>query len=228
MIRAIAIDDEPHALDLIRLYAEKIDGLDLVLTTSDPWEAKKVLDSESFDLVFLDIQMPELSGLQLLDLTDQKVNVIITSAYSEYAIEGYRYAVADYLLKPFSFERFHEAVKRALMASEIRNGEAKGHYLMLKGDAKGSFRKIDVAELKFVEAMRNYAAFHLDSERILALMTLSEIEGKLPNRFQRIHRSFIVDLDKVERIEGNTLYIGDKDLPVGKTYRNDVFKSLGL
>jgi len=227
-LRAFALDDEKHALDLLELYAKKSDLVELAATSTDPWEGKEILEREDFDVLFLDIQMPELTGLQLLDVLSKKVKVIFTSAYPEYALEGYRYRAIDYLLKPFSFERFEEALKRlndADAAGVISNPQ--GH-LMLKGDGKGSFIKLDLKKLIYIEGMSNYAAFHTKEERVVSLITLSEVNGLLPDSFMRVHRSYIVDLTQVERIAGNVLYIQGKDIPIGKTYRKEVFKALGI
>jgi len=227
-LKAIAVDDEPHALDLLKLYAEKSTLVELGYTTVDPWKAKEVLEKEEFDLIFLDIQMPELTGLQLLDVTSKKLNVILTSAYPQYALEGYRYEVKDYLLKPFSFERFEEAVRRVKERSSSVNPNEEKDHLILKGDGKGSFHKLRLGDLRYIEGMRNHAAFFHSSGRLVSLTTLTEIEKALPPRFMRIHRSFIVDLEKIDRIEGNTVYLGEKGIPIGKTYRKDVFEVLGI
>lgn len=228
-LKALAIDDETHALELIGLYAEKSNLIDLVATKNDPHEARKVLSEESFDIVFLDIQMPELTGLQLLDLSSEPLNVVITSAYPQYALEGYRYNVCDYLLKPYSFERFEEALKRvAAKLGENLNSPSIDKLITLKGDGKGSYRRVDPSAILFIEGMRNYASFQLDDERIVSLLTLTEAESLLPSAFSRVHRSFIVNLKKVDRLEGNSLYIGDKLIPIGKTYREEVLRRLGV
>lgn len=228
-LKAIAIDDEAHALDLISLYAEKSELLDLSAKADNPHEARKLLESESFDIVFLDIQMPELTGLQLLDLVSKPLEVVITSAYPKYALDGYKYNVCDYLLKPFSFERFEEAVRRvAAKKGEARSSTAEDSFITLKGDGKGSFHRIDPDGILYVEGMRNYASFHLQSDRTVSLLTLTEAEAILPSNFLRIHRSFIVNLNKVERLEGHSVFIAEKLIPIGKTYREKVLGRLGV
>jgi DNA-binding LytR/AlgR family response regulator len=228
-LKAIAIDDEVHALDLISLYAEKSELVSLSAKADNPHEARKLLESEPFDIVFLDIQMPELTGLQLLDLSSQPLNVVITSAYPKYALDGYKYNVCDYLLKPFSFERFEEAVKRvASKNGEIGKTAEESSFITLKGDGKGSFHRVDPSGVLFIEGMRNYASFYLESDRIVSLLTLTEAEAILPSNFLRIHRSFIVNLNKIERLEGHSVYIGEKLIPIGKTYRDEVMKRLGV
>lgn len=228
-LKAIAIDDEAHALDLISLYAEKSALVSLSAKADNPHDARKLLESESYDIVFLDIQMPELTGLQLLDLASKPLDVVITSAYPKYALDGYKYNVCDYLLKPFSFERFEEAVKRvASKKGKPSQSTEEASFITLKGDGKGSFHRIDPTEILFVEGMRNYASFHFQSDRIVSLLTLTEAEAVLPSNFLRIHRSFIVNLNKVERLEGHSVFIGEKLIPIGKTYREEVLRRLGV
>ena len=228
-LKAIAIDDEAHALDLISLYAEKSELVHLSAKADNPHDARKLLESESFDIVFLDIQMPELTGLQLLDLSSKPLDVVITSAYPKYALDGYKYNVCDYLLKPFSFERFEEAVKRvAAKKGEVGKSSEESSFITLKGDGKGSFHRVDPSGVLFIEGMRNYASFYLETDRIVSLLTLTEAEAILPSNFLRIHRSFIVNLNKVERLEGHSVFVGEKLIPIGKTYREEVLRRLGV
>lgn len=239
-LRCVALDDEAHALDLLALYCARTEGLELVDRLQDPVAARERLEAGGFDLLFLDIQMPALTGLQLLDLVERPFRIIITSAYPEYALEGYRYRVADYLLKPFSYDRFLRAVALArepepgVAAEPARSREAPPSHLLLKGDGKHHYHRLDLADLRGVEGLRNYVAFHTapgvaPGNRIVTLMTMAEAERQLAGtRFLRVHRSWIVDLDRVERVEGHTLVVDGQRLPVGKTYRRAVYAALGL
>ncbi|WP_306643268.1 LytR/AlgR family response regulator transcription factor [Sanyastnella coralliicola] len=227
-LRCLAVDDESHAIELLQLYAQKCDMVDMVAATSDPWEARRILEGGEIDLVFLDIQMPELTGLQLLDLAEGQFKVIITSAYTEYAIEGYRYAVSDYLLKPFSYDRFEEAVRRVASAESLTPSKEAPQHLLVKGDSKNSYEKVVFEELLYVEALKNYLRFYTADQKVMTLMTMSELETKLPSNFIRVHRSYIVNLDKVDKIEGNSLTLAGKNFPIGKTHREEVFRRLGL
>lgn len=233
ILRCIAIDDEKHALELLQLYCDKNDRIDLIAATTDPWEAKKLIEGEKPDLLLLDIQMPELTGLQLLDIVDHKFDVIITSAYPNYAIDGYRYEVGDYLLKPFSYDRFAEAVeriqtRRAGQKTESEQPkESSGDFLMVKGD-RNAFHKVKLAEILFIEGLKNYVRYHTPTDKIITLTTMTEAETQLPSAFQRIHRSYIVNMDRVDGLEGNQVRIGEKLLPIGGTYKSEVLRRLGL
>lgn len=250
-LRCLALDDEDHALDLIQLYCAKSEGVELTKRSKDPMEVLQWLNEEAFDVIFLDIQMPVLTGLQLLDLIERPFQVILTSAYPEYALDGYRYKVADYLLKPFSYDRFCQAVALArenLTSKAAAPSEASLHaaptegttpdasqeHIMLKTDGKNHFHKLAFSELRMVEGLRNYAAYHLvpgkvAGNRVVTLSTMADAEALLPSdRFMRIHRSWIVNLKRIERVEGNSLVLDGERLPVGKTYRKAVFERLGL
>jgi DNA-binding LytR/AlgR family response regulator len=227
-LKAIAIDDEDHALELIEMYAEKSSLIELKAKANSHREALEQLEVETFDIVFLDIQIPEITGLQLMDLFPVKLPVVITSAYPQYAVDGYKYDVYDYLLKPFSFNRFEEAVNRVI---EKKRGEmlrTSEQFITVKGDGRGNFRRIRVKDILYVEGMGNYAQFYVSDGRVVSLIKMNEVESILPAGFVRVHRSFIVNLNKVHKLEGNTLLIDSKTIPVGSTYRKSVKRSLGL
>lgn len=237
ILKCIAVDDEPHALELLEVYVDKVPFLQLYKTTTSPWEALKIVQEENIDLLFLDIQMDELTGLQLLDISNKKCPVIITSAYQEYALEGYQYQVSDYLLKPYSFDRFLKAVNKVRSESLEKNkvSETKpssqsnnsSSHIFVKGDAKNKFHQIKLADILYIEGLKNYVQFFCQKERIVTLQNMKYLEENLPHeQFIRIHRSYIVNLDCIEKVEGHSIYINGQLLPVGQSYREKFYEVL--
>lgn len=227
-IRCFILDDEPLAISLLTEYTKKIPQLELVGSSTSAFEALKRLEVEAIDLLFIDIQMPELTGLQIMDILGNQTKYIVTSAYSEYALKGYEYQVLDYLLKPISFERFYKSIQKAkthfqpieqsvmstVLAPQIKE---ESDFLFVKTD--GKLIKIFLKELRFVEGLKDYLCLHLKTEKIIILDTFLELEKKLPKGdFMRVHRSYVVRLDQIDTIERNRLFIGDSIIPIGKTY----------
>jgi DNA-binding LytR/AlgR family response regulator len=245
MIRCIVIDDEPPALAILADYIGQVPFLTLVGTTTDPIEGLTWVQQGRADLVFLDIQMPRLTGLQFLKLAGHKARVVLTTAYPEYALDGYENDVVDYLLKPIAFERFLKAANKALgllapvastaMVSPVAApavvapatptpAPASGH-LFVKGDTKNKYLRINYADILYVEGLNNYVLLHLPGERIATYQTLRELTEALPQPpFMRVHKSFIVSLDHVRLLDGNTLYVQDKLIPVSDTYREALYR----
>ena len=239
MIRCLVIDDEPPALAILADYIGQVPFLTLVGTTTDPIEGLTWVQQGRADLVFLDIQMPRLTGLQFLKLAGHKARVVLTTAYPEYALEGYENDVVDYLLKPIPFERFLKAVHKALAllpasapapvappvpAALVAASPIAGH-LFVKGETKNKYLRINHADILFVEGLNNYVLLHLPHERIATYQTLKELAETLPQPpFMRVHKSFIVSLDHVRLLDGNTLYIQDKLIPVSDTYREALYR----
>lgn len=243
ILKAIAVDDEPHALELLEVYVDKVPFLELYKTTTSPWEALKIIQEEDIDLLFLDIQMDELTGLQLLDISNKKCPVIITSAYQEYALDGYQYQVSDYLLKPYSFDRFLKAVNKIRVElsekktsptniSLANEPNSSSDHIFVKGDAKNKFHQIKLADILYIEGLKNYVQFFCNKERIVTLQNMKHLEENLPaKQFMRIHRSYIVNLDCIEKVEGHTIYINGQLLPIGQSYRDgfyDILQGRGL
>ncbi|MCH2044136.1 MAG: response regulator transcription factor [Saprospiraceae bacterium] len=238
-VRCIVVDDEVLGRKLLENFIKKIDSLELVALCKSPIEAMNVLGEEHIDLMFLDIQMPQITGINFLKSLIHRPLVIFTTAYKQYAIEGYSLDIIDYLLKPFSFERFLQAINRAknqlqLMqqqSSKILHTKAKREanpkdYILIKTEHKIVRLKCDT--ITHIEGMRAYLAFHTDEkQRILSLNTLKKIETELPkHRFLRVHKSYIVAVDKVEAIAGNQLIIGELKIPVGASYKTKVMEIL--
>jgi len=239
MIRCLVIDDEPPALAILADYIGQVPFLTLVGTTTDPIEGLTWVQQGRADLVFLDIQMPRLTGLQFLKLAGYKARVVLTTAYPEYALDGYENDVVDYLLKPIAFERFLKAAHKALallapappaptavvpVAVPAPVAPALGH-LFVKGDTKNKYLRINYADILYVEGLNNYVLLHLPHERIATYQTLRELADSLPQPpFMRVHKSFIVSLDHVRLLDGNTLYVQDKLIPVSDTYREALYR----
>jgi two-component system, LytTR family, response regulator len=228
MISCIIVDDEQPAIDVLRHFAGRTPSLDLLATFTDPLLALDLLTKRPVDLLFLDIQMPELSGLDLVRSIRGRSKVILTTAYSEFVSEGYDLEVTDYLLKPIAFPRFLKAVQRAQTqlqpnpSAAAENQPQPDDYFFVKTEAKGKMLKINVADIDFVESMNNYVAIHHGGRKTVAYLNMKDLEERLPARhFMRIHRSFIIALEKITAVEGNTIRLRgtDHDLLLGETYR---------
>lgn len=230
-IRCIAVDDEPLALALLADYIQKVPYLELVGATSQVLEALSLIQQDKVDLVFLDIQMPELTGMQFLRLTHGRCNAILTTAYPQYALEGYEYDVLDYLLKPIDFERFVKAAQKAAGYSRpeqvepAKPGELPD-FIFLKVGQK--IRKVDLSDILYVEGLKDYVSVYTLTERILTLQTMKKIEDILPApRFVRVHKSYLVALDKIDYIERQRIFIKNNPIPLGDTYKDDFMRLLG-
>ena len=224
VINCIILDDEPMAVALLSKYVDKIQNLNLVKATTNPFEVLEFTYSNSVDVVFIDIQMPELTGIQLMEMLGNKTKFVITSAYSEYALQGYEHNVIDYLLKPVSFDRFYKAVlkvqevfKEQAFTKVITAEEKSDDFLFVKTD--GKLIKVNLNDLQFVEGLKDYLYLHLKNEKLIVLDTLKDFELKLPNNFMRVHKSYIVRLDQIQSIERSRIFIQNKIIPVGDTYK---------
>lgn len=223
MINALIVDDEPLARDILETFIEKIDSINLVGKCQNAIEANQVLKTEKVDLLFLDIQMPELSGIEFLKSLSNPPQVIFTTAYPDYAIEGFELNALDYLLKPISFDRFikaankaEEALKKAEIAEEVEDD-----YFFVKADKK--LIKINHEDILYIEGLKDYVIIKQKEGRVITLQTMKSLEAKLPvSTFMRVHRSYIVNLGGIKAVEGNTIYLNDDNktsVPIGKNYR---------
>lgn len=223
-LKCLIVDDEPLAHQILEKYISSLGTLELVKKCSNALEAIEYLNENNVDLIFLDIKMPDLTGIDFLKTLSKKPKIIITSAYSEYAIDGYEYSVTDYLLKPFSFERFLKAVNKVFetVSPEIsvdskKTGDDRG-FIFVKCDKIN--HKLYFNEIDYIEGFGNYVKIFTKKGMLVTSVTLSNIENKLPEEtFVRVHKSFIVSLSKIDEIEGNIIRIGNKSLPVGKYYK---------
>ncbi len=220
MIKAIALDDEPLALQVIQNFCSRIDYIQLEKTFTKTSEAHKYLRKQPVDLIFLDIQMPMQNGLSFYADIEQNCQVIFTTAFSEYAVEGFNVNATDYLLKPFSFERFIQATEKAKQTFDARNNfpNPEAQYLFIRADY--SLNKILISDILFVEGLDDYLKIHIKNQKtIVARMTMKSILEKLPAaEFMRVHRSFIVPLSSIDKVRNKIIYIGDEEIPVSASY----------
>lgn len=243
-LRTLIVDDEPLAHMILTDYVSKVPFLTLAGATTSPIEALTRLQRNEVDLILLDIQMPELTGMQFLKLagsglTPHRCQIILTTAYADYAIEGYEYNVADYLLKPISFDRFLKAVQKAAqMAGAALNpvlpDTATGQspatqpdFIFVKTEYK--LQRINLPDILYIEGLKDYLSIYTTTGRILALQTMKNMDEKLPpDSFMRVHKSYIIALKKIDSIERNRIYIGKTIIPVGDTFRDDFYKRIDL
>src|SRR5580693_9411309 len=238
MIRCLVVDDEPLALHILEDYISKIPFLELVKATTNPIEALTMVQEGNIDLVFLDVQMPELTGIQFLKIANGKAKVILTTAYSQYALEGYELDVIDYLLKPIAFDRFYKAVQKAqgvLRPAQAEPQQAQpepaqakqqdllSDFIFVKTEHK--IQKVYLNDILFIEGLKDYISIFTPAERIITLQNMKKMEDALPSKyFTRVHKSYIVSINKIDSIERSRIFIGDKIIPVGDTYRDEFFK----
>jgi DNA-binding LytR/AlgR family response regulator len=231
-LQCIIADDEPIARQILESYIKEIPNLDLLASCKNAFEVMDILQTKTVDLLFLDINMPKLSGLSLLKTLQQKPEVIITTAYSEYAIEGFELSVTDYLLKPFSFERFLQAILKVQQKNKsnqntvIVQNETASNFIFVKSDKK--IIKINLEDISHIEAYGNYVKIYTD-KMILTSQTLSDFLDKLSDDFLRIHKSFIINFNHLKLIDGNQIILqNEAKLPIGKSYRKAVLSKVEM
>ncbi|PRY14340.1 LytTR family two component transcriptional regulator [Pontibacter ummariensis] len=217
-MKAIAIDDEPMALEVVRSHAAKVPFLELVACFTDAFKALEYLQNEPVDLLFLDIKMPDITGLEFVTSLQKRPLVIFTTAYTEHAVTSFELDAIDYLLKPFSLARFVKACNKAQELLQLRSqAVAPKDYLFLKTGYEQV--KVHYEEILYLEAAGNYVTFVLDDKKLLTRMTIGEVCELLPSeQFMRVHRSYIVAKDKIEKIERHQVRIKGHDVPVGASY----------
>lgn len=239
-IKCLVIDDERLAREYIKNYISKIPELELLGDFNSPLKATELIKKGEVDLLFIDIQMPDITGVDFIKNLTHKPEVIFTTAYQEYALEGFNLSVVDYLLKPFSFERFFQAVNKVIDKLDKRTFVAEpatlpeysqtsyaDTYLTIRADRK--FYKINFSDIKYIEGQKAYVTFHTNKKRVTALASLKDLEESLPaNLFIRVHKSYIVSIREILSLEGNVIEIDDVKLPVGKLYKDAVVKIFGL
>ncbi|MDB5133117.1 MAG: DNA-binding response regulator [Mucilaginibacter sp.] len=235
-IRCLIIDDKPLAIDLLADYIRKVPFLELIATTTNPVEGLSIVREQQIGLVFLDIQMPELTGLEFIKIAGKQCSVILTTAYAKYALDGFEHDVVDYLLKPVAFDRFYRAAIKALkllendsetLPEEKRISLIEEHtptaYLFIKTEHR--IQKVNLSDILFVEGLQNYITLHTTEGRILSLQPLKKIEEQLPSKeFVRVHKSYIVSLRHIGTIERGRISIGDNIVPVGDNYRERFYQ----
>jgi len=237
IINCITVDDEPLALDKIREYIKRIGYLNLLESFDNALDAINFMKDDKVDLIFLDIQMEELTGIQMLEALKEKPKVILTTAYDEYAMKGYELDVCDYLLKPISFQRFLRACEKVydvlyplkkpdISIPDPASSEAKKGYFFVKNG--NITQKINFDDILFVEGMKDYLRIWTTKERVMTLLSFKKLEEALPSKgFKRIHKSYLISLDKIDSIERNHVKIGKESLPIGDSFRREFFEVIG-
>lgn len=239
IIRCLALDDEAYASEILAGYIRKTPGLELVGTTTNPFEAIQLVQSGKVDLVFLDIQMPELNGIQFLKICGRSCKVILTTAYEQYALEGFEHDVVDYLLKPIPYDRFYRSIMKARQVlGSIAPPQQEVHaatisqpiatdYIFLKGDSKNKFIKVDLKDIIYIEGLKNYISVYTGTQRLITYQTLRDFEAQLPaSEFMRVHKSYIVPFGKISTVDGNSLYIDKQLIPIGESFKESFFKAI--
>jgi len=217
MIQAIAIDDEPKALTIIKSHAAKVSFLNLAVTFTDPFQGIEYINDHAPDIVFLDINMPDISGLQLLKNLTKKPLIIFTTAHSEYAVKSYEVEAVDYLLKPFDYARFLLAVTKAKAKLKLPIKQTNPFFFVNTGNQK---QRLFYTDIYYIEGEGNYVNYHTSKGKTMVRSTIKKTIDLLPKeRFIQLHRSYIVALPWIDKIEDNQVFIGDKRLPIGATYR---------
>lgn len=233
MINCVAIDDEPLALDLIEDFVARIPFLNMVQTCHSAVEAIKVLHENKVDLIFLDIQMPEITGVQLLKSLNKRPKVIFTTAYSDYALEGFNLDAVDYLLKPFTFERFLKAVNKAYQQIDLLSSEESANstepsvakeYMFVKSGY--DIVKIQYNDIHYIEGLKDYVKIHNMGKPVVSLMSMKALAEELPENFVRVHRSFIVNFEHITMVQKRRVHVQDVELPIGEVYREAFLEKL--
>jgi DNA-binding LytR/AlgR family response regulator len=231
MINCIIVDDEQHAIDILVHYVKQTPYLNLVGSFTNPIEALELLNGQKIDLIFLDIQMPELSGIDFIKTLHGKSKVILTTAYSEFALEGYELYVADYLMKPIRLPRFLTAVQKAVQLINSGNETLKetpeDDYIFVKTESKGKLLKINLSDIDFIESMKNYMVIHRGGQKTLVYTSMKELEEHLPkNQFIRVHKSFIIPIFRITGIEGNLVRLKNvtTEIVIGENYKAELME----
>ena len=231
MINCIIVDDEQHAIDILVHYVSQTPHLNLVASFLNPIEALQLMGEQKIDLVFLDIQMPELSGIDFIKTIRGKSKVILTTAYSEFALEGYELYVVDYLMKPIRLPRFLAAVQKAdeqiQAGNETKSQNIEDDYIFVKTEAKGKLLKINLADIDFIESLKNYMAIHIGGQKTLVLTTMKELEERLSKKqFIRVHKSFIIPISKITGIEGNLVRLKNvsAEILIGESFKAELME----
>ncbi|MXN90501.1 response regulator [Flavobacterium sp. Sd200] len=232
-LTCIIVDDEPPAIRLLQKYTEQLQGIECIGTCTRAVEALVLIEEHKPDVVFLDIQMPDLTGIQLSAIIKDKVKIVFTTAYPQFAIEGFEMNAVDYLLKPIPFNRFIAAVEKIHKQStepaavKLTADNTTDSYFFVKTDGKNRYQRIEIKDINYLESIKNYIVLHTTSEQVVTYNTLKYFEENLPdNQFIKIHKSFIVAIGKIERTDNNEVRVSGKSLPLGDTFKNVFFERI--
>ena len=228
ILKCLIVDDEPPAIRLLEKYVSKVPFLDLKASTTSSLEALSKIEEGDIDLVFMDVQMPDLTGLQLSKIVKGKTNIIFTTAYPQFALQSYEVDAVDYLLKPFEFERFYEAVLKVKNSfqSEIKEVlKEADEFIFIKTDGKNNFEKVYIKDICYIEGLKNYVAIHLNNKQIITNNTLKSIEDFLPaSEFIKTHKSFIVSMRHISKTDSLCVYLNEMCIPIGDTFKKELFE----
>ncbi len=234
MIKAIIVDDEPLALDVMETYIDQVPEMELVARCENAFKANEALKNNHVDVMFLDIQMPQLTGIEFLKTLSDPPEVIFTTAYPDYAVEGFELNAMDYLLKPISMERFMKCVNKisdrlSSKSNEVEFNPEDEDYFFVKADKK--LVKVSYSEILYIEGLKDYVIIRKEGGRVITLQTMKSLETKMPSKqFMRVHRSYIVNVQKINAIVGNMIEITEKGqtkhLPIGKNYRDALLTAI--
>lgn len=236
-MRCVIIDDEPLAVDVIESYINQIGGMEIVAKCNNPLDAITILNKHQVDLIFLDIEMPNLTGLDLVKTVDSIPQFIFTTAYPQHALDGFELNATDYLVKPIPFQRFLKAVSRAKEKYELEHSIAaqsntssennKNDFIFVKSEYENI--KVNIQDIKYIEGLKDYIKIHLKSEKtLLTLSSFKAILEKLPSNFIRTHRSYIINIDCIRAMQKTNVFINDIRIPIGETFKKVVLKRLGV
>lgn len=241
-MKCVIIDDEPLAIDIIETYIQKVGGMEIIAKCNNPLDAITILNKSQVDLVFLDIEMPNLTGIDLVKAVENIPQFIFTTAYPQYALDGFNLNATDYLVKPIPFHRFLKAVSKAKAKYELekvssgratsykhQSNEVNSNFIFIKSEYDNI--KINTEDIKYLQGLKDYIKIYIkDSNKtVLTLSSFKEIQDKLPsNQFLRVHRSFIVNISFIKSVQKTKIIIDDIRIPIGETYKKKVLKRLGL
>lgn len=229
VFKCIIVDDEPPATRILENYIGKVNFLEKVGVFNDALKALEFLNTQSVDVIFLDIQMPQLTGLQISRIISKDIKVIFTTAYPDFALEGFELNAVDYLLKPISFERFYQAVSKLNSETKmaVSNQSNTPDFLFIKTDGKNKFQKIFLGDILYVESLQNYVCIHTVKQQIITHSSLKNVLESLPeNDFIQIHKSHIVSLKHIESTDNFSVFINGKELTIGATFKDAFFDKI--
>ena len=226
--RCIIVDDEPPATRILENYIGKVSFLENAGVFNDSLKALEFLNSHAIDVVFLDIQMPQLTGLQLSKIISKDAKVIFTTAYPDFALEGFELNAIDYLLKPIAFERFYQAVSKLKSEAKVEvTNQWVNEFIFIKTDGKNKFQKLFLDEILYLESLQNYVCVHTFKQQIITHSSLKNVIESLPDKdFIQIHKSFVVALKQIESTDSFSVFINAKELPIGATFKDAFFERI--
>ncbi|RED26194.1 LytTR family two component transcriptional regulator [Flavobacterium cutihirudinis] len=227
--KCIIVDDEPPATRILENYIGKVNFLEKVGVFNDSLKALEFLNTQTVDVIFLDIQMPQLTGLQISRIISKDIKVIFTTAYPDFALEGFELNAVDYLLKPISFERFYQAVSKLNSEPKtiVSNHSNTIDFLFIKTDGKNKFQKVFLSDILYVESLQNYVCIHTSKQQIITHSSLRNVIESLPeNDFIQIHKSHIISLKHIESTDNFSVFINGKELPIGATFKDAFFEKV--